>query len=284
MIIDFHTHVFAEKIAHAALENLSMASRSKYFVEGTKAALLASMEKAGIDKSVLLTVITKPSQTEKMNRQLLEAMEEEGDNSPFVYFGGIHPDNENVKAIVKNLSENGVKGIKIHPVYNRVNIDDLRFLRIIDAACENDMIVITHAGYDVGIPGEEHSAVSHITSMLDQLHPEKMVLAHMGGWQQWEEVADRVAGRKGVYLDTAFSLLPIVAREGSGRRADEEKPLAQDVALSLMRSHGIENILFGTDSPWDDQKKMVAYMRGLPLSEQELQLILGGNARRLLGL
>ena len=72
-------------------------------------------------------------------------------------------------------------------------------IRIIDCAEEYGLVTITHAGYDIGFPGEEQSLPVHICNMLDEIKPSRMVLAHMGGWGCWDQVMDRIIGRD-VYL------------------------------------------------------------------------------------
>ena len=282
MIIDFHTHTFPENLAGRAIAKLAASSRARNYLDGTADALEASMKEAGVDYSVLLPVATRPGQQEDINRAAVEVNRHSGETG-LISFGGIHPENEDYREILRGLSRNGVKGIKIHPVFQRVAIDDLRYLRIIECASENDMIVITHAGYDIGFPGEDFSSVRRIERMLDAVKPRKCVLAHMGGWDCWEEVEERIAGRD-VWLDTAFSLLPIEPAPGTVRDPEENPPLSRGQFLRMVRRHGADRILFATDSPWSGQRQMVAAIRDSGLGKKEQEAVLGGNARELLGI
>ena len=54
--------------------------------------------------------------------------------------------------------------------------------------------------------------------------------------------------------------------------------------LRILRAHGTDRVLFGSDSPWGEEGEELAVLRGLGLSGQELQAVCGGNAARLLGL
>ena len=119
--------------------------------------------------------------------------------------------------------------------------------------------------------------------MLDAVKPRKFVLAHMGGWGCWEGVEERTLGRD-VWLDTAFSLLPREAAPGKVRSPEENPPLSRGQFLRMVRRHGAARILFGTDSPWQDQKQEVGMVRSLPISQAEKDAILGGNAAKLLKL
>lgn len=280
MIIDFHTHVFPANLAGRAIRKLAESARVMNYLDGTAEALQNSMREAGVDYSLLLPVVTKPSQQADINRIAAETnacAKETG----LLSFGGIHPDNENYRQILRNLSENGVKGIKIHPVFQRTAIDDIRYQRIIACASENDMIVITHAGYDIGFPGEDFASVSRIARMLDIVKPEKFVLAHMGGWECWKEVEESIIGHN-VWLDTAFSMLPIEPAPGTRRSQDEDPPLTRERFLRMVRGLGADRILFGTDSPWSGQKETLAAIRESGLSQAEQAAVLGENAARLL--
>lgn len=282
MIIDFHTHTFPENLAERAIEKLAKSARALNYLDGTTSALRSSMREAGVDYSLLLPVVTRPGQQEDVNRIAAETNACAAETG-LLSFGGIHPENEDYRQILKNLAENGVKGIKIHPVFQQVPIDDIRFQRIIACASENDMIVITHAGYDIGFPGEDQASVSRIARMLDIVKPEKFVLAHMGGWECWEEVEEYIAGRN-VWLDTAFSLLPVEPAPGTLRSPEEDPPLSRERFLRIVRKMGADRILFGTDSPWSGQRETLNAIRESGLSRDEQDAVLGENAARLLGM
>ena len=282
MIIDFHTHTFPENLAGRAITKLAKSARALNYLDGTAGALRASMREAGVDYSLLLPVVTRPGQQEDVNRIAAE-INARGKETGLLSFGGIHPENEDYRQILRNLAGNGVKGIKIHPVFQQVPIDDIRFQRIIACASENDIIVITHAGYDIGFPGQDQASVSRIVRMLDFVKPEKFVLAHMGGWECWEEVEEYIAGRN-VWLDTAFSLLPIEPAPGTLRSPEEDPPLSRERFLRIVRRMGADRILFGTDSPWSGQRQTLAAIRESGLSRGEQDAVLGENAVGLLGM
>lgn len=268
MIIDFHTHIFPDKIAGATIEKLSKASDSKAYTDGTKDGLQKSMEESGVDISVVLPVVTKPQQFSSINRYAREITPEQfRGGGEFLSFGGIHPDTENYKAEVDEIADMGLKGIKLHPDYQRVFIDDIRYMRIMDRAAERGLIVIAHAGVDVGLPEVVHCTPKRVEHVLDQIDGGVLVMAHMGGWNCWEDVEKYLAGSR-LYFDTAYSL---------GHMEDEQ-------FLRLSRKHGVDKILFATDSPWDGQKEFLSRIREMNMKEDEKKAILGENARRILKL
>ncbi len=68
MIVDFHTHIFPEKIAAKTIQKLEEKAGVKAFTDGREASLLNSMKKAGVDISVILPVVTSPAQFDTVNR------------------------------------------------------------------------------------------------------------------------------------------------------------------------------------------------------------------------
>ena len=103
--------------------------------------------------------------------------------------------------------------------------------------------------------------------VIREVQPQKLVLAHFGGNQCWNEVEEYLVGEK-VYFDTAV-VLGVIPEEQFVR---------------MVRNHGVEKILFGTDSPWAGQKEFVDYMKQCPLTEEEKERIFSQNALELLGI
>ena len=67
MIVDFHTHIFPEKIAARTIEKLENIANIKAFTDGREESLMASMEEAGVDVSIILPVVTRPEQFNTVN-------------------------------------------------------------------------------------------------------------------------------------------------------------------------------------------------------------------------
>ena len=278
-IIDFHTHAFPDKIAGKTIELLSKKGGIPAHTDGTAQDLRKRLAEAGISLGVVLPVVTRPEQFESVTRFAQQINEEQhrcdsGDFSGetgkkaagLLSFGGIHPDSNDYKKELKMLADCGFRGIKLHPDYQGVYFDDIRYLRIIEYATELGLIVITHAGVDIGFPDTVRCTPDRALKVLREVKPEKLVLAHMGGWNLWKEVIDTLAGEQ-VYMDTAYSM---------GHISEEH-------FVMLCRTHGPERILFATDCPWGNPKKDVETFLTMPLTPEEQELILHRNAERLLG-
>ncbi len=266
MKIDFHTHIFPDHVAPRTLEVLSAAAHIPVHTDGTASCLAASMKEAGIGLSVNLPVMTSPLQVHKVNDSLYRNREYHH-SLGILSFAGIHPDLECFEDELRLRKEQGFAGIKLHPAYQRCDLDDPRYLRIIDCASALGLVVLTHAGIDIGIPGHNYASVRMILHVIDTLKPERFVLAHMGGWDAWEEVSLYLAGAP-VYLDTAFSIGP------NGMNPER--------FFRLCKKHGTDRVLFATDSPWSGQRFYVDTIDSLPFTDQEKNALYESNASELL--
>ena len=93
----------------------------------------------------------------------------------------------------------------------------------------------------------------------------KLVATHLGAWEQWERTAEVLVGRD-IYMDISYAI----------------DFLGFDKARDMIGRHPAEYVLFGTDSPWDDQKRCIQQVRDMRLGDRRESLLLGGNARQLL--
>lgn len=263
MVIDFHTHIFPDRIADKTIKFLSEEGGIKPYTDGTLSGLKKSMKENGIDISVVLPVVTKPSQFTSINEFATGITGKEG----IISFGGIHPDSQDYRGELNHIKKLGLLGIKLHPDYQKNFIDDPRYVRIIQYAVELGLIVVIHAGLDIGLPDPVHCPPQRTANMLSQIEDmdAKIVLAHMGGYAMWDDVEDLLVGRN-VYLDTSFSF---------NRISDQQ-------FVRIVKNHGADRVLFATDSPWDGQGDDLEHIRQLDLTQEELDRILHKNAEELL--
>ncbi len=282
MIVDIHTHTFPDKIAAPTIEKLRSMSHTKPFSSGTVDALRESMSAAGVDRSVVLPVATNPRQVVHVNDASVQLNDRAAETGIYS-FGCMHPDFPDWKNELSRVAGLGLKGIKLHPVYQGVDLDDPRFLRILDRAAEVGLVVLTHAGLDVGFPGRVNCSPEMALRALKQVGPVPLILAHMGGWRCWDQVEELLWDTR-AYLDTSFSLGSMTPLGDGYYGPGDLKLLGAEQFVRMVRKFGSQRVLFGTDSPWSDQRDSLAQLRALPLTAEELEDILGGNARRLLGI
>lgn len=277
MIIDFHSHTFPEKIAAHALAHMQSLSHTKVYTDGTEYGLTASETEAKVDLSVVLPVVTNPAKAAHINDVSIA----HGCKDGLLYFGGIHPDSPNWYEELGRIAQAGVKGIKLHPLYQGVDIDDIRNVRILGRCGELGLIVVIHAGDDPAFPGQVRCSPEMTRKALKQVEGLTFVAAHMGGLWNWDRVAGEL-GDMGIYVDTSNAL---GAMEDNGDRFYAEKQLQlmnPEAFCSLVRTLGSERVLYGSDSPWDRQTDSIRRIKGLPLTEAEKDNIFFRNACKLL--
>ncbi len=276
--IDFHTHTFEDHIAFKAVDKLRRSANIRNYTDGTDSGLMKADSDNDISLSVVLPVATRIMQANAINARSVKKNELSSETG-LIYFAAIHPEDTNILSMLGNIKKAGFKGIKIHPVAQDVRMDDIMYLRILDIASELDLITVVHAGEDISFPGNDKSSLKYILKAIDIVKPAKFVLAHMGGFNEWDMVESDLAGAD-VYLDTSFSINKIIP-------FDDKLPSCNSVlALSkfvrIVRKHGADKILFGSDSPWTSQRVSVQNVINSGLTEEEINLILEGNAHRLL--
>lgn len=262
MIIDFHVHCFPDEIAERAVTTLSEAANLPLKSNGTVAGIKASMKKAGVNKSVLLSIATKPQQTHKITQWAASVQDEN-----IIAFGSIHPEYEDWRDELSKLCEVGIKGIKFHPEYQDFYVDDPKMFPIYERAAELGLIIIFHAGGDLGFQAPYHCPPERMKRVVRAFPGAKIVAAHMGGYEYWDEVENCLAGEQ-LYFDTSFSL----------------HEMGREQFFRIASKHGYDKLLFASDSPWGDQSEEVERMLGLMLPKDLSEAVLGGNAARLLGL
>lgn len=260
MIIDVHAHVFPDEMAKRVVDQLSAAGRVPAFLDGTLPSLIASMDKAGIDKSVIAPVSTKASQVPSINTFSASTA-----GPRVIPFGSLHPEFEETEAEIGRMVELGIRGIKLHPEYQVFHPDDEALFPMYEQLERAGLIILFHAGHDVEIP-TLHSTPAHFARLHEAFPRLQMILAHMGSWLLWDDVEKHLVG-KDVYLDTSYVFDDIDL--GQFRR--------------MVMEHGPERVLFGTDSPWTDQSVELERLRASGLSADVVDEILGASAARLFG-
>ena len=262
MVIDFHTHAFPDAIAERAIAGLIKSSNGIYpsCSNGTVDGLCENMERFGVDLSVVQPVITKASQLKSLNEWAESICSDK-----IISFGGIYPHTEDYKADIDFVCSLGLKGLKFHVEYQNFNLDDPKMLKIYDYAFEKGLIVLHHAGFDPAFPPPFKSTPKQFANIAKEMRGGTLIAAHLGGHDQWDEVEEYIVGTN-IYLDTSMGF----------------EYYSHEQFLRIVKNHGADKILFGSDSPWSRADREIAALRALPISESDKEKILSGNAKRLL--
>jgi len=262
MVIDFHTHCFADNIAENAVTTLEKQAGIQSVAGGTVEALKNHMAECGVDKSVVLPVATRPAHVVSINRWALTQRDES-----LQFFGAMHPDDPDVESTVRFLKENGFKGVKFHPDYQRFFADEARMIPVYELLRDAGLIVVLHAGIDIGYPSPVYCTPLMVRRVIDTIPGIRLVAAHMGSHALWHDVEEVLVGQP-VYLDTSYSFY-LLEKQGMER---------------MINKHGAENVLFGTDYPWKSAGDEIPNILSLSLPVSDIDKIMYANALSLLNL
>jgi uncharacterized protein len=263
-IFDVHTHAFPDKVAAAAIPKLEAGARwhpVRAVFDGTVRGLLASMDRAGVGRAIVCSVATRPEQVTKITDWSIAIASDR-----IVPFASIHPDFAEPEAQIERIAAAGLRGLKFHPQYCGCPLDDPRVIRIARAAARANLAMLFHTGYDLSYEKDDLAGPRRVRRLHEAVPELRMVAAHLGGWEQWGEVLQHVAGLP-VYLETSYSL---------GR-------IAPDLLARILEKHPPRFLLFGTDAPWADPAEELAKFRALPLAPDSIGRCLWENALRLIG-
>ncbi len=278
VIVDFHTHIFPPQVIQ---EREVYLSQDRTFATmyshpqakmTTAEGLIASMDKAGIERSVVLNIgWTAQNLCIETNDYIMKSVQRYPDR--LVGFCSINPLDEGAADEVQRCAREGLKGVgELHPDVQGYDLGDERVLTpVMEAAKRHGMIILTHASEPVGhlYPGKGKVSPAVLYRFISQFPEHTIVCAHWGGGLPFYALMPEVAkALKNVYFDSAAS--PFLYRP--------------EVFLKVMDLVGVEKILFGTDYPLIQQKRLLDQIDGLALSPNKRELILSGNAQRVLGL
>lgn len=234
----------------------------KSYLDGRISSLLESMNAAGIDKSVICSIATRPRQFEPILQWSKEIRSQR-----IIPFPSVHPKDPNADKQIDEIRNSGFLGIKIHPYYQDITIDDPGLDTIYKSIVRNDLILVLHTGYDVAFQREERANPQQILHVLGRFPDLKLITTHVGGWFQWDQVEKYLLG-KPIYMETSVSL----------------EYLGPEKMKKILDNHDPDYLLFGTDSPWDDQKKAIHDIEKLVSGDELKEKFFFGNAERLLGI
>ena len=264
-VIDAHVHVYPDDIAAKVVPALAERFGNEPSFDGTVAGCAAKDAECGIAASVNLPVATKPDSVGHTNGFWADYAPRRG--SAVLSLAAFHPLVADKGAEIGRIAAAGFTGVKMHPEYQLFRFNDRAMDDAWAAMSELGLAAYLHAGGERVFRPPFHSTPSEIAELARRFPRLKIVAAHLGGFGMWDEAEEVLVGTR-VFLDLAhtFFWMP------HGR------------ILRMIRGHGADRILFGTDAPWQDPGKVLDALLALPLSDAERKAICHDNAAGLFGL
>lgn len=264
LIFDSHTHIFPDKVAARALQHLiQLAHGLPTFTEGTAASQEAVALKAGYTGWMNCPVVTNEHQMRSVNDWVAAI-----NRWPHLSLGGLYPcaPMPVILEEVHRIKKLGLYGIKFHPEYQGFRPLDPQFDIMWQTIRDEELPVLFHAGCDIAyLRKDQHSWPADFARLAERFPGLTIICAHLGGWLNWDLVESDLCGAP-VYLDTAFA---------KGWMPDQEQ------FERIIRKHGVDKVIFGTDSPWNPLDAAVRELTETSLSDAEKHQIFWTNPARL---
>lgn len=259
-IIDIHTHVYPEKIASAAIHTVREFYRLESCdMDGTAAMLMRRGQEAGICQFVLMPVANRAEQVSSINKFICRQMAE---HPCFLGFGAIHADLPNIGEEVEHIAAMGMRGIKVHPDFQKFPIDDPRLFPMYEAL-QGKLPVLFHMGdprYDFSHPAR----LRHVLECFPKL---EAIAAHFGGHTMYETALEQLKSTSCIFdISSTMMFLP---------KSQVERYIS---------IYGAERLAFGTDYPLWDPVSEVQHFLSLDLTMEEKEQIAHKTAERILKL
>lgn len=278
MIIDFHTHIFPPKIKQDRSPYLSdpcfaaLYSDKKAWL-ATAEELVENMDKEGIDVSVALNIgWTKHEVCIETNDYIMEAVSRYPKR--LVGFGAVQPRaTDAALREIERCARGGMRGVgEIRPDLQQLGPQDKGVMKpFIETVIEHRLVLLTHASEPVGHQYQGKGAVTPeiLYSLITEFPELTLVCAHWGGGLPFYALMPEVKrAMSDTFFDTAAS--PFL--------------YSPQIYTQVIQLIGAEKILFGSDFPLLRPSRLLKEIDSLDLPVKQKELILSGNARRLLGI
>ena len=265
-IFDIHTHTYPEAIADRAVTALNAFYSFVSEGDGTYKGLTAGAKESGVEGFLLFSVATNAHQVTKVNDGIaaqVAASRKEGFKT--IGFAGMHQDFSDMEGEIERCIKMGLRGVKIHPDIQGVDIDDERMLCLYEII-EGRIPVYFHIGDNR--PEYQFSQPAKLRKVLDMFPRLTAVAAHLGGYMSWNETENLLAGHERVWYDTSSALWA----------------MTPEFARHMIDVLGHERVMFGTDFPVKTLDTEIERFLAIDLTEREREDILYNNAARFLNL
>ena len=258
-VIDCHCHIYPEKIAGRAVQSVG----DFYLIhldesEGTGEGLLAACADSPITHYVVHSVAVKASNVQHINDYIASQC---AAHPEFIGFATMHQDFEDPEAEIERAISLGLRGLKLHPDTQMVNMDDPRLMRVYEII-EGRLPLIVHTGdyrYDYSHPRRLKNILRTFPNLV-------VDAAHYGGWSIPEQGYDYLHDEN-LFIDISSSMQFLGARR----------------SRELIEMWGTERVLFGSDFPmWSPVDEYNTFMN-LGFTDDECENMLWHNCERFLG-
>ena len=258
-IVDNHVHIYPDKIAQKATESVGQF----YLVpmeglDGSVDRLRAMRDASPVTHSVVCSVAVKPTTVTSINDFIASTC---AADDTLVGLAAMHQDFEDMAGELDRAMALGLRGVKLHPDTQRVDMDDPRLMHLYELCEQRGLALLIHCGdyrYDFSHP-------SRTKRILHEFPRLRVCAAHFGGWSV-QDLALEYMEDESCFLDVSSSM----------------RYLGQRRTRELCEIYGPDRIMFGSDFPMWSPGEEYARFRALGFSEADYERMCWHNAERWL--
>lgn len=260
-VADSHAHIYPDKIAEKATASVGTFYDKEMESLGTTRELLRCGSAAGVDRYLVSSVATKVEQVRSISAFLAGECEK---HPEFLGLGAWHQDVTDAAEELSRIEALGLRGVKLHPDFQKADIDDPRLLPLYEEAQARGLAVLFHMG-DYRMDFSRPKKLARITELFPRL---LCIGAHLGGYTTWDTALEELPASENLFVDTSSSLWF----------------LTPEKARRNILHFGVERTFFAVDFPmWrhgDETERFFA----LGFSEEENRKMLWENFAAVFGL
>ena len=280
MRIDIHVHPLLVKELTDSRPGLLQDARELFDLRTAPqplSTLLDEMNVCRIDCAALLAIDCPKLQGSKMpsNDEVANIVHQ--NKRRFVGFASVDPDAKQSALLEMKRAKDqlGLRGLKLNPALQEFDPSGPAALEVYKEAERFEMPILIHTGMTFS----NRFSIQHnqplIFDDIARKHPKlKICLAHMGWPWLWDAVSV-VIRNPNVYLDTAGTY--------AGTPVESLRQITSLVPPRVIENTLGDRLMFGSDYPRIEMNKMFNAISTLPVRDDVLQAILGGNAQTFLG-
>ena len=281
MIIDGHVHLFHPKVILNVKKRIELVRILRLQTDGAEDRvgvpfLENELKNAGISGGFILPTALA-EEVGSINEEFYRLAEP----SDLLYTAGtLHPEYPNNKEELETFIARKIRGIKLCSFSQRFSLDAPKTLEMVELIQEFNIhkgsgffvILDTLFGADqfFGSRPEHNTTPSLFADLVKNFPGIDFMAAHMGGLAApFHEIKTHLVSMDNLYLDTS----------------NAAHVLSEDDFACLLKAHGPEHIIFGTDWPWfthkDEINLQTRMYQKAGFSKTDTDLIFSKNMTRL---
>lgn len=265
-IFDIHVHIYPDAIAEKACETLGQFYNFKTQCAGTYDDFILQATDMNLKGFLTFSVAMNPKNVESINNKTVQLVTNATDRGfQAIGYMAIHHDFPGIKTEVERCIGMGLRGVKIHPDFQRIDIDSPKLMELYESI-EGRIPIIVHLGDER--PEFRYSEPIKLMNVLDKFPNLEVIATHMGGYRNWDQAEKHLFGRPNVWYDASSFFWAV----------------NPDEAVKIIRAAGTDRVLYGTDYPVMPLTSYLDLFMKCNLTEQEREDILYNNAKRFFGL